>query len=150
MYTQGQRKNSIPPDKIKAWIERNFDYKTRKNGAEYCINSPFSDDTGYNFNINPEYGKCHSWHGDEWAGKPNPKTGKRNCSFINFVRLYKKCSFKQAIQDVLGASANYLYIRTPEDQPDQLELKEKPPVALPVGSSPIISSTDQQSIYLKR
>ncbi len=51
--SSGGRGKQIPPAKIIAWIERNFDYKERRGGEELCICSPFNSDTGYNFNINP-------------------------------------------------------------------------------------------------
>lgn len=136
---------SIPPAKIIAWIAKNFEFKTRKNGTEYCINSPFNDDTGFNFNINPEKGRCHDWRGDEWAGPINPETNKRNCSFIKFVRLYKKCRYSEAVSDVLGTAVDIRYYLRPENRLTDQSAKKKVAVALPNGVEPLLSSEDKQA-----
>lgn len=92
----------IPPKAIKNWITKNFTYKERND--EILICSPFDHDTKYKFNINPELGLCHDWRGDgRWAGSANPVTGKRNCSFIKFVQLYRRCSYYEALKEVLGS-----------------------------------------------
>lgn len=132
----------IPPAKIVAWIERNFEYKTRKGGAEYQICDPFDYDTRFRFNINPDLGVCNSWHGNEWAGPINPETGKRNCSFLKFVRVYKKCSFKEALEDVLGASGDVSEYLRPENRGDAPEAKRKVAVALPEGA--VLLATDER------
>lgn len=139
----------IPANKIIAWIERNFEYKTRKNGAEYRINSPFEPDTGYNFNINPEHGVCHDWRSNEWAGAINPETGKRNCSFIKFVRLYKKYTYHEAIRDVLGASEDVSEFLKPTGRVTDGEAKRKVSVALPDGVEMLAGASDKQAMALK-
>lgn len=140
----------IPETKIAAWIERNFDFKTRKGGAEYCINSPFDGDSGYNFNISPEKGLCHDWRGDEWAGPINPESGKRNCSFIKFVRLYQKCSYKEALQEVLGATEDVSGFLRPEGRVTDREAKKKVSVALPKGVRLLSTSKDRQASILRK
>jgi hypothetical protein len=101
-------KISIPPKKIVAYIKKKFEYRERRQGEEFIICNPLNGDTGYHFNINPEKGVCHDWRDDSWAGKPNPKTGKRSCNIIRFVSLYEKCSTAEAIKILLdGAEAEY-------------------------------------------
>ena len=140
----------IPPHKIIAWLERHFDCKTRKGGSEYIICSPFSQDTGFNFNIKPDIGMCHDWRSDDWSGTPNPKTGKRNCSFINMVRLYKRCSFRDAVLEVLGdikEASDYL---RPSDSKVQSESLQDIRTVLPVGVTPLAPAVDIQAMILKR
>lgn len=140
----------IPESRVVAWIERNFDFKKRKGGAEYCINSPFDGDAGYNFNINPEKGVCHDWRGDEWAGPINPETGKRNCSFIKFVRLHLKCTYKEALQEVLGATEDVSGYMRPEGRVTDREAKKKVSVALPDGVRFLAESKDRQASSLRK
>lgn len=140
----------LHPAKIIAWIERNFEYKTRKGGAEYQICDPFDYDTKFRFNINPEYGVCNSWHGNEWAGPINPDTGKRNCSFLRFVRIYKKCSFKEALEDVLGATGDVSEYLRPENRSTDPEFKRKITVALPEGASLLATAEGTQATILKK
>ncbi len=140
----------IPPAKIIAWIERNFEFKTRKGGAEYQICDPFDYDTRFRFNINPEQGVCNSWHGNEWAGPINPETGKRNCSFLKFVRVYKKCSFKEALQDVLGATGDVSEYLRPENRGEAPEVKKKVAVALPGGTALLAPDDRKQARTLKK
>jgi hypothetical protein len=138
----------IPPGKIIAWIEKNFTYKTRNNGLEYQICDPFDADTKFRFGINPENGICHSWHGDEWAGPINPKTGKRNCSVVKFVKAYRKCSYREALEELLGTTeglSSYLYTsRIPEDTPKEIA------VSLPDGVEPLSTSDGTQPSSLKK
>lgn len=136
---------NIPPEKIISWIGKHFDYRTRKDGTEYCINSPFQLDTKYHFNINPYKGRCHDWRGDEWAGPVNPETNRRNCSFIKFVRLYKKCSYSEAIADVLGSSVDIRSYLRPENRVTDLESKKKVSVKLPDGVESLTKSVDSQA-----
>ncbi len=138
----------IPSVNIIAWITKNFDYKTRKGDTEYCINNPFDGDTGYNFNINPAKGRCHDWRGDEWAGPINPETNHRNCSFIKFVRLYRKCRYSEAVRDVLGASVDIRQYLRPENRLTDQNAKKKVAVALPDGVEPLMTSIDSQAKIL--
>lgn len=124
----------IPEAKIRAWIERNFDFKERRGGEELVICNPFSGDTSYKFNINPEKASCHCWTGDEWAGPVNPLTGKRNCSFIKFVKLFKKCTYEEALREVLGASVDLKSYLRPENRHSTAEAVRKVAVALPDGT----------------
>ena len=135
----------IPEHKIIAWIEKNFEFKTRKGGAEYRICDPFTGDTKFRFNINPEHEYCHSWHGDEWAGPINPETGKRNCSFIKFVRVYRKCSYREALEEVLGATGELAEFMRPENRAGAEEAKRTVAVALPDGVCLLSSSADRQA-----
>lgn len=142
-------KKRIPPQKIIAWIEKNFEYKTRKGGQEYQICDPFDYDQKFRFGISPELGVCHSWHGDEWAGPVNPRTGKRNCSFINFVRIFKKLSYKDALRDVLGASESISDYMRPENRVMAPDAERKLTVALPDGASLLADAKDKQAIIVK-
>lgn len=140
----------IPPERIIAWLEKHFEVRTRKNGLEYTICDPFDYDTKFRFNINPELGVCHSWHGDEWAGPVNPESGKRNCSFLKFVRTYKKCSYKDALKDVLGASEDVSEFLRPENRGRALEAQKKVAVAFPGGVSLLSDATDKQASLLRK
>jgi len=134
----GARKK-IPPKAIIAWIEKNFEYKTRKNDSEYLINNPFSGDTNFKFNINPESGLAHCWtDGDTWAGPVNPVTGKRNCSFLQFVKLYRKCSYLEAVLDVLGTGGDAASYLRPERRTDGETAQRTIAVALPDGVEPLL------------
>jgi len=146
----GKGFKKIPAAKVAAWVESNFDFKTRKGGAEYCINSPFDHDTGYNFNINPENGYCHDWRGDEWAGPVNPETNKRNCSFIKFVRLYRKITYQEALKEVLGASTDISSYLRPEGRVTDEKAQRKVAVALPEGTELLATSTNRQAPILVR
>lgn len=140
----------IPASKIIAWIEGRFEYKTRKNGNEYCINNPFDGDTGFNFNINPEMGVCNDWRGNEWAGPINPETGKRNCSFLKFVRLYNDCSYREALESVLGGSEDISSFLRPGYRATDQQAKRKVSVALPDGAIPLSASEDKQAAILRK
>jgi len=142
--TKTNRKHKkIPAEKIINWIENNFDYKTRKNNTEYCICDPFTGDAKYKFNINPENGVCHSWHGDDWAGPINPKSGKRNCSIINFIKVYKRCSYKEALKEVLGDVDDIgTYLTNNESKKKEYDILS---VILPDGVEPLSNSKDMQA-----
>ncbi len=127
----------IPAVKIIAWIENNFEYQTRKGGDEYLICDPFKADHKFKFNINPDRGYCHSWLGDEWAGPVNPKTGHRNCSFLKFVKVYRNCSFGEAVREVLGATGEADAFLRSLSRPARKEAQKKASVALPEGSVPL-------------
>jgi hypothetical protein len=93
----------LPAAKIIEYIKRHYVYKVRREGEEYVICNPLNGDIGFHFNINPKKGFCHDWRGDDgWSGAPNPKTGKRNVSFLNFVRIARKCSIQEAFKLVVG------------------------------------------------
>lgn len=138
----------IPSEKIVSYIVKHFDHKVRKNGEEYVINNPLNNDIGYHFNINPAKGVCHDWRGDEWAGPLNPESNKRNCSFIKFIRLYKKCSYAAAIREILGDTADLKdYLRI-ENRLTDSAAKLKAEVSLPPGVSPLAVADDKQAISL--
>jgi hypothetical protein len=132
----------IPPEKIAAWVYRNFpDCKPRKNGDELRICNPFNDDTGYHFNISCIKGYAHDWRGDSsWVGY-NPNTGKLQYrTFIRFVQLYLtqkrgSCSFTEAIQDVLGASSGARALFKWQRTRLLPETKETVSLALPDGTA---------------
>lgn len=136
------RYKKLSDKKIVAWIEQNFEYKTRRDGEEYLINNPFDGDTGFHFNISPDKGICNDWRGNEWVGV-NPKTGKRNkCSFLKFVQLYLNCSYTNALRAVLGATEDIGSYLRPRSQDDAVEAKEEPSVCLPDGSERLVGSKD--------
>lgn len=138
----------LPARKIIAWIEANFEHKTRKGGAEYLICDPFDGDIRFRFSINPEKGICHSWHGDEWAGPINPETRKRNCSVVKFVKVYRKCSYRQALEELLGATEDVAAYMRPEGRVSAAEVQRTVTVALPDGVELLASSTDRQAKLL--
>lgn len=141
--------NKLPPDKVLSWIKSNFpDYKERKRGEEILICNPFTGDSNYKFNINIEQGICHCWTGDEWAGPIDPRTKKRNCTFIKFVKLYRKCSYADAVRDVLGSSGDIRKYLAIDGAPKHRECKDEPSMALPGGSVKLSTSTDEQATYL--
>lgn len=140
----------LPVAKVRAWIENNFpDNKPRKD-VEYRVNNPFNGDTGRHMNINVENLGVHDWRGDDWAGPVNPKTGKRNCSFIKLVRLYKKCSYAEAIRDVLGTTEDIKQFLRPESRTDEKSVRTIA-VALPDGTERISDNQNdkQASIIIK-
>lgn len=106
----------IPPEKIKKFIETHFQYKVRRDGEEYIINNPFNYDTGYHFNINVHKALCHDWRGDDWAGPPNPISGKRSCGFIKFVSLYLNVSIKEAYNKL-----SISYTPTRKDEKEEID-----------------------------
>lgn len=123
---------TVPPEKIAAWIDKHFPDRRVRKDTEYIICNPFDGDEDYKFNINVEKGVCHYWRGDEWAPR-NPKTGKRNTGFLNFVKLYRKCSWQQAVREVIGTNSMLTKRKEREERvPDQLRL--------PAGSMPIVGS----------
>ncbi len=132
----------IPEEKIRAWVERNFDHKERKNGEEILICNPFDGDTSYKFNINPAKASCHCWTGNEWAGPINPATKKRNCSFVKFVKLYRKCSYADALREILGTSVDIGNYLRPENRHSTTEAVRKVVVALPNGTERLASNPD--------
>jgi len=138
----------IPASKIAAWIEKHFDFKTRKDGDEYCICNPFNGDTGFHMNINPEKMVVHCWTGDEWAGPVNPNTGKRNCSFIQLVKLYKKCSYQEAVKDVLDTTEDIRAFLRPEARHSTAKPTRKIAVALPEGTERLTYDIDKQKRIL--
>ncbi len=124
----------IPAKAIRNWITKNFTYKERND--EILICSPFDHDTKYKFNINPELGLCHDWRGDgRWAGTPSAVTGKRNCSFVKFVQLYRQCSYYEAIKEILG-NGFVIDIKQPEKKETISD------VSLPEGAKLLGDSTD--------
>jgi hypothetical protein len=134
-------KVKIPPRAIKNWVSKNFTYKERKNGEELLICSPFDDDRHYKFNINTELALCNDWRGNErWAGAPSSITGKRNCSFIKFVQLYRKVTYSQALKEILGAGYIYDYIK-------DKKVEQKYSIELP-NNSKLISDNDD--VFTKR
>jgi hypothetical protein len=139
----------IPAYKVIAWVEQNFEFKTRKDGSEYLICDPFTGDTGFNFNINPEYGVCHSWHGDEWAGPVNPETNKRNCSVVKFIKVLRKCSYREALSELLGASEDVSSYLRPEGRVGAAKVERTVSVALPGGLEILATSKDPQAKALR-
>jgi hypothetical protein len=143
----------LPVSKIEAWIKKNFrdEFKTRKNGTEYIICNPFNGDTGFHFNINPEKNKCHDWRGNEWAGPINPATNSRNCSFVKFVRLFKKCSYSEAIKDIMGEEVDIREYLKPESRITDTDSQLYFNVELPKGTEPLVlhKSDMQAKILIK-
>lgn len=142
-------KTQIPPHKIKSWVERHFEVKPRRSGQELRINNPFDGDTGYHFNVSIEKSCCHDWRGDQWAGPVNPRTGKRNCSFVKFVQRYKKCSFPEAVRDILGTKEDIQAFLRPEARLEDPKALRTISVELPNGTLRLAPALDQQAKMLK-
>ena len=110
---------NIPPKKIEAWVEENFDVKKRRRGGqELIIINPLTGHDKPRLNINLD-GRLHDWGGDEWAGPPNPKTGKRPAHIIRFVQLYRGVSFREALQELVGSSSLTYALRS--SKPKEVE-----------------------------
>ena len=132
----------IPPEKITAWVYKNFpDCKPRKGGEELRICNPFDGDDGYHFNISVLKGLCHDFRGDiSWVGF-NPNTGKLQYrTFIRFVQSYLtqkhgRCSYPEALQDVLGASSGAIALLKWHRTRLLPETKETTALALPDGTT---------------
>jgi hypothetical protein len=132
----------IPPEKIAAWVYKYFpDCKPRKGGDELRICNPFDGDTGYHFNISCVKGKVHDWRGDSaWVGY-NPNTGKLNYrTFARFVQIYLthkrgRCSFSEAIQDILGVASGARALFKWHKTRLIPECKETVSLALPEGTT---------------
>jgi hypothetical protein len=133
----------IPPEKIRAFVEKHFDSKPRKQGEELVICNPLNGDTGYHFNISLNKGVCHDWRGDEWSGSINPKTGKRSCSFVRFVSLYLKCSTGDAIKAILDGSAIEF------NKAEKIDLREYD-IELPTGCLKLSDHKGDRFDLLKR
>lgn len=127
----------IPPERIDAWVRANFKvHKTRRNGEELVIMNPLTghDKPRLNINLN---GVLHDWGGDEWAGAPNPKTGKRPCHIIRFVQLYKNLSFRDALRELIGdASLSHSYQSSGTKEAKE-EATETFSVQIPAGFKPL-------------
>ena len=143
---------NIDPAKIEKWVKANFpDYirRTGKNGDELVIANPFYGNDSKKFNISLTKAVCHDWRDDSWALPVNPKTGKANKSFIKFVKLYRKCSYDQAIKEVLGSSVDLKNVYRPEaiSEPSNLEVLE---VQLPSNATALSVADDRIALMVKR
>lgn len=139
----------IPAGKIITWVKQNFDYKIRKSGEEYLICDPFDGDSKFRFSINPDKGLCGSWHGNEWAGPVNPKTGKRNCSVVKFIKVYRKCSYREALAELLGATEDITSYLRPEGRIGASEVERVVAVALPDGLELLATGKGAQAKALR-
>lgn len=137
----------IPPAKIKKWVEDNFEiHKTRKNGQELVIINPLTGHDKPRLNINIETGGMFDWGDNTWAGPTNPKTGKRQCNIINFVRLYKHLSFSGAIKELTGDASITYTARNIDAVSSEPEATEHLSVEIPAGFHPL----DNPDTLLKR
>lgn len=143
---------TIPPQAIESWVDKHFDYKKRsgKNGPELVIANPFYHNDKLKFNISLGKATCHDWRGDEWAGPINPESGKRNCSFVKFVRLYLKCTYKEALREILGASEDISSFLRPECRITDEKAQKKVSVALPDSVRLLSTSEGRQATLLKK
>ena len=134
------------PEQIEAFIAHYFEFKPRKNGRELVICNPFDGDVDYHFNVSKVKGVCHDWHGDDgWAGPPSPRSGKRNTSFVRFVQLFLRCSYRDAIRVICDLSGDAVPSlrghRGTAGRPGASEAQEKPLVALPGLSERLVGSS---------
>jgi hypothetical protein len=137
-YDSFRHKNKrvlLPENKIRSWVEHNFDYKERKNGEWLLICSPFTDDADYKMGINVKTGIVNYWPGNEWAGPVNPKTGKRNRSFLNFVKIFLNCTFAQAVTAVAGKDATWVQEDHAAEQSYKTLDIQLPPTARPLTAA---------------
>lgn len=107
-----------------------------KVGAILKINSPFDDDPDSSkrkFNIIIRSGRCKDFRGDsKWT------TG--NTSFIYFVQLFKKCSYKEAVE-LLGTYGKFDHRRGFNlKKPEETRPEEDNLIQLP-SSAQVISLT---------
>lgn len=131
----------IPPEKIEKWIRKNFsDFKIRKNGQEFVVANPFygNDKKLLNINLN---GGVHDWRSDEWAGPPNPKTGKRPCNITKLVQLLRGCSYKDAVKELLDGS-EYIYETTDNSNKQYNDTIEYQQITIPNGFKPLLEPND--------
>jgi hypothetical protein len=122
---------------ITNFVSKHFDHKSRKNGQWLLICCPFDNDEAFKFGINAVTGTCNYWRGNDWAGHANSK-GHRNRGFLNFVKLYLKCTFEQAIQELSKYGPAFQFEEKDEGAtpaPDDVQM------VLPPGTEPLISST---------
>jgi hypothetical protein len=125
------------------------DYKLRKHGIEVEICNPFDGDADYHFGISLTKGVAHDWHGDDWAGPPSPRSGKRNVSFVHFVQLFLSCSYREAVRAICDLSGDAVpTLRSgpggsgrPGGRQWPAEAQEKPLVALPDLSERLLGSS---------
>ncbi len=143
---------NLPPNAIENWVAKRFDYKKRsgRNGYELVLANPFYHNDNKKFNISLDRGVCHDWRDDSWAGPINPETGNRNCSFIKFVRLYLKCTYKEALESILGSSGDISDYLSPESRITDKESQKTFSVTLPAGARLLSGSTDRQAIALNK
>lgn len=147
-----KKHQDIPPRLIRQWVENNFEYNARKgkNGTELVIANPFYHNDNKKMNISLEKGIVHDWRGDDWAGPVSEKTGKRNCSFINFVRLYRKSSFRDAMKEVMGSSFVPYRGGNIEIATNDGKSKEEQEITLPDGASLLYSDENKVAKILKK
>jgi len=131
--------SQIPPEKISAWVYKNFhECKPRKEGDELRINNPFNGDEGLHFNISVIKGCVHDFRGDSWAGY-NLAGNPQKKTFIRFVQKYLtqqrgRCSFSEALQDVLGVSSGALSLMKWQKRRLLPETKDEASLELPEGT----------------
>ena len=134
-------KLKIPPFNVEKWIKKNFsDFKIRKNGQEFVVANPFYGNDNKLFNINLN-GSCWDWRSNEWAGPPNPKTGKRPCNIVRLIQLIRGCSYKDAVKELLDGSP-YVY-ETVESVDNSVETPiEYTKIQIPIGYEQLVDSVD--------
>lgn len=142
MFTGGTQRIKIPPEQIRRWLDRNFpSAKTRKGAKEYVVCNPLKQQDQPRLNINVETGKCHDWTGDEWAGAPNPKTGKRACHITRLIQLIRGCSYREAIKELMGdCPYSYEAVESKHDQTETPIGYHK--VQIPTGYMPLVGPND--------
>jgi hypothetical protein len=124
--------HKIKPEQIEAWVSKNFPgYKKRSGGRQLSINNPFDGDTSHNLWISLEetvnkYNKYRSYYMHDW------RHDRDNCSFINFVRKYRNCSFYQAISEVCQNDIGF--VRSHYEKPVEEEVLKQ--IELPKSSKP--------------
>lgn len=129
----------IPSQCIERWVSSNFDYKKKKNGW-IVIRNPFYHNDNQYFNINTENGACHDWRDDSWAGPINPRTGKRPRNIVRFVQLYKGTSFRGALNEIVGSTADIHSIEFEKE--DENEEVESALVEIPSGYNKLDSDSN--------
>jgi len=128
---------TIPPERIRAWVNANFEPKERKgkNGVELVIPNPLYGNDNPKFNINLESGVCNDWRSNTWAGPPSPRTGKRPCNIVRFVQLFRGISYREALRELCGNVA-LAYVSTASSKEEaKEETQDIIPLELPPGYS---------------
>lgn len=112
------------PDQIESWVKRNFgDYKSVRSGGDdqIRVNNPLVNDQGKHLWINLSRACVIDF-------RPHAKR-RVSGSFLWFVKLYKKVSFREAVSDVMGSNIYYENV----NDSFQYDARENRKIALPDG-----------------
>jgi len=99
----------ITPEHVKAWIAKNFEFRSRKGGQELHICNP-DGDRAFRLNVSTVRKELHSRRGrngkplcDFWVNDYRPNHRQYNGSFIGFVRKYRGLTYRAAVREILSS-----------------------------------------------